>query len=169
MVQTGFVFPVLDNIFTHVWHFLIPLRPQSSKYPGRYSKTHCLRFCSDGVKGVIRCLCSAFFFTNQIDEFGDGNLSNGLLHATQSFQWSSKAAGQVVSSDGEEKVLPSVQVENQNVFNGIFSRVKQSHGVFADVNFQIDFQSLSWAGEKKIKCLRVYKLISIWFKDYREV
>lgn len=81
-------------------------------------------------------------FPHQVNEFGDGDLSDGLLHAAQSIQRGAKAAGQVVARDGNEVVLAAVQMEHQNVLYGVFTGVQQRDGVFTDINLQIDLQGL---------------------------
>lgn len=64
-------------------------------------------------------------FSHQIDEFRDGYLSDGFLHAAQSLQRGTEAAGHVVARDGNEVVLATVQMQHQNVLDGVLSRVQQ--------------------------------------------
>lgn len=59
----------------------------------------------------------------QIDEFGDGDLANGFLHAAQSLQRRSEATGQIVSRDSDEVVLPPVQVKHKDVLDFILAGV----------------------------------------------
>lgn len=84
--------------------------------------------------------------SHQVYEFGDGNLSDWLLHAAQSLQRGAKAAGQVVARDSNEVVLATVQMEHQNVFYGVLSTVQQCDWVFTDIHFQIDLQGLIYSG-----------------------
>lgn len=73
---------------------------------------------------------------HQVDEFGDGDLSDRLLHAAQSLQRGAKTAGQVVARDGNEVILATVQMEHQNVLYRVLSRVQQCDRVFTDINLQ---------------------------------
>ena len=63
-------------------------------------------------------------FPHQVDELGDGDLSDGLLHAAQSLQRGAKAAGHVFAGNGNEVVLATVQMEHQYVLYGVLSRVQ---------------------------------------------
>lgn len=81
-------------------------------------------------------------FPHQVNEFGDGDFSDGLLHAAQSLQRGPEAAGQVVARDGNEVVLATVQMEHQDVLYGVLSWVQQRDRVFTYIRFQIDFQGL---------------------------
>lgn len=85
-------------------------------------------------------------FPHQVNEFGDGDLSDGLLHATQSLQRGAKAAWQVVARDGNEVVLATVQMEHQNVLYGVLSGVQQRDRVLTDIRLQKDLQGLSCSG-----------------------
>lgn len=86
------------------------------------------------------------WFPHQVNEFGDGDLSDGLLHATQRLQRRAEAAGHVVSRDGNEVVLAAVQMEHQDVLYGVLARVQQRDGVFTDIRLQIDLQGLVCSG-----------------------
>lgn len=79
-----------------------------------------------------------FKLSYQVDEFGDGDLSDGLLHAAQGVQRCAKAAGQVVSGNGDEIVFATVQMQHQDVFNGVLARVQQCDRVLTDVHLQIN-------------------------------
>lgn len=81
-------------------------------------------------------------FPHQIDEFRDGYLSDGFLHAAQRLQRGAKAAGHVVARDGNEVVLATVQMQHQDVLYGVLSRVQQRDRIFTDVHLQIDLQGL---------------------------
>ena len=76
--------------------------------------------------------------THQVDELGDGDLPDGLLYVAQGLQRGTEAAGQVVAGDGDEVVLASVQVQHQDVFDGVLSQVEQRHRVLAHVHIQED-------------------------------
>lgn len=76
--------------------------------------------------------------SHQVDEFGDGDLSDGLLHAAQGVQRRAKAAGQVVSRNGDEIVFAAVQMQHQDVFDGVLARVQQRDWVFTHVHLQIN-------------------------------
>ena len=84
--------------------------------------------------------------SHQVNELGDGDLSDGLLHATQRLQRRAEAAGHVVPRDGNEVVLAAVQMEHQDVLYGVLARVQQCDGVFTDVRLQIDLQGLVCSG-----------------------
>lgn len=85
---------------------------------------------------------------HQVDEFGNGDLSDWLLHATQRLQWGAKAAGKVVARDGDKIVFATVQVEYQNVLYRILPGVQQCDRVFADINLEINFQGLICLGRE---------------------
>lgn len=87
------------------------------------------------------------YLSHQVDEFGDGNLSDGFLHAAESLQWRAKAAGKVVSQDCNKVVLATVQVEHQDVLYGVFSGVQQGDRVFTDIHLKIDLQGFICSGE----------------------
>ena len=95
---------------------------------------------------MTHVVAAGLAFPHQVNEFGDGNLSDGLLHAAQSLQRGAKAAGQVVAGDGNEVVLATVQMEHQDVLYGVLCRVQQRDRVFTDVHLQKDLQGLSWSG-----------------------
>lgn len=73
-----------------------------------------------GLSGLKSC-----FRTHQVYEFGDWNFSDGSLHPAQGLERGAKAAGQVGPTDGQEIVLPSVQVQDKNIFNFILTRVQE--------------------------------------------
>ena len=81
---------------------------------------------------------------HQVDELGDGDLPDGFLHAAQGVQRRAEAAGQVVPRDGDEEVLAAVQVQHQDVVDGVPAGVEQRDGVLADVHLQVDLQVLTW-------------------------
>lgn len=66
-------------------------------------------------------LCSRNNAAYQVNEFGDWNFPDGLSHSAQGLQGGAKAAGQVAATDGEEIVLPSVQVKDENILNFILA------------------------------------------------
>lgn len=76
--------------------------------------------------------------THQVDELADRDLTDGLLHAAQCLQRGPEAAGQVVPRNGDEVVFAPIQVQHQNVFNGVLSRIEEGDRVLADVNLQVD-------------------------------
>lgn len=87
------------------------------------------------------------YLSHQVDEFGDGDLSDGFLHAAESLQRGAKAAGQVASRDCNKVVLATVQVEHQDILYGVFSGVQQGDRVFADIHLKIDLQGFICSGE----------------------
>ena len=120
-----------------------------------YRKVYTIR-----VPANLRKICLANPFTvvrldftfpvpHQVNELGDGDLSDGLLHAAQSLQRGTKATRQVVARDGDEVVFATVQVEHQNVLYGVLSGVQQRDGVFTDVHLQIDLQRLICTGRQE--------------------
>lgn len=86
-------------------------------------------------------------FSHQVDEFGDGDLSDGFLHAAKSLQRRAKAAGQVVSRDRNKVVLATVQVEHQDLLYGVFSGVQQRDSILTDIHLEIDLQGFIWRGD----------------------
>ena len=76
--------------------------------------------------------------THQVDELGDGELADGLLHTAQGLQRGAKAAGQVAARDGDKIVLAPVQVQHQDVLDLVLARVEQRDRVLADVHLQVD-------------------------------
>lgn len=85
-------------------------------------------------------------FPHQVDEFGDGDLSDGFLHAAESLQRRAKAAGQVVSRDRDKVVLATVQVEHQNLLYGVFAGVQQRDSILTDIHLEIDLQGFICSG-----------------------
>lgn len=81
----------------------------------------------------------------QVNEFGNGDFSDGLLHAAQSLQRGAKAAGQVIAWDCNKVVFATVQMKHQDVLYFIFSRVEQCDRVFTDIHLQIDLQGLIYS------------------------
>lgn len=86
--------------------------------------------------------------THQVDEFGDGDLSDGFLHAAQSLQRCAKATGQVVSWNCNKVVLATVQVEHQDLLYGVLSGVQQGDRIFTDIHLKIDLQGFICWGEE---------------------
>lgn len=91
---------------------------------------------------------------HQVDQLGDGDLSDGLLHAAQGLQRGAEAAGQVVPRDGDEVVFAPVQMEHQDVLDGVLSGVQQRDRVFTDVHLQVDLQGLVCSGRCFIERLK---------------
>lgn len=87
------------------------------------------------------------YLSHQVDKFGDGDLSDGFLHAAESLQRCAKAAGQVVSRDCNKVVLATVQVEHQDVLYGVFSGVQQGDRIFTDIHLKIDLQGFICSGK----------------------
>lgn len=90
------------------------------------------------VSSKIARLASSY----QVNEFGNGDFSDGLLHAAQSLQRGAKAAGQVIAWDCNKVVFATVQMKHQDVLYFVFSRVEQCDRVFTDIHLQIDLQGL---------------------------
>lgn len=86
-------------------------------------------------------------FSHQVDEFGDGDLSDGFLHAAECLQRCAKAAGQVVSRDRNKVVLATVQVEHQDLLYGVFAGVQQRDSILTDIHLKIDLQCFICPGE----------------------
>lgn len=86
-------------------------------------------------------------FSHQIDEFGDGDLSDGFLHAAESLQRRAKAAGQVISRDRDKVVLATVQVQHQDLLYGVFPGVQQCDSILTDIHLKIDLQGFICSGE----------------------
>lgn len=85
--------------------------------------------------------------SHQVDEFGDGDLSDGFLHAAKSLQRRAKAAGQVVSRDRNKVVLATVQVEHQDLLYGVFAGVQQRDSILTDIHLKIDLQGFICSGK----------------------
>lgn len=82
--------------------------------------------------------------SHQVYEFGDRNFSDWSFHSAQSLQWGSKATWKVIPTDGQEVIFSSIQMEDKNIFNLIFTRVQDGYRVFADVYIKGNVYCLVW-------------------------